>query len=61
MVVRNLKIIIVVSILRNCELGKENANKHDARFLVLDIKIRYETFQAGFFGKRESFLVLLLE
>ena len=38
MIAGNSKIIIVLSFLRNSELGKENAYKHDASFLVLDIK-----------------------
>lgn len=55
MIAGNSKIIIVLYFLRNSELGKENAYKHDASFLVLDIKKIDEKFQVGFFGKRNSF------
>ena len=36
------------------ELGKENTDKHQARFLDLNIKIRDAKFQVALFDKRDS-------
>ena len=44
------------------QLGKENNDKNEASYSDLDIKIKDEEFNFGFFNKREThFLFLLLE
>ena len=37
------------------QLGKENTDKHETSFLVLNIKIKDEKFHFGLFDKRDSF------
>ena len=43
------------------QLGKENTDKHETSFLVLNIKIKDEKFHFGLFDKRDSFPFLLSE